>query len=58
MNEYGAFYTCNVCGEEFWSTNETMVTARRKEYKNDAVTTTIWEFHICDKCLKKIAGSE
>lgn len=54
MSEYENGYTCNVCGNEFWSANETTATIRMKEYKHDAVTTTIWEFHICDECLKKL----
>ena len=58
MSEYHTGYRCNLCGEEYWSTNETVATIKRKEYKNDAVTTTVWEFHVCDKCLKKLVVGE
>lgn len=47
-------YRCNVCGENYWSANETVVTIERKEHKEDAVTKTVWMFHICDECLKKV----
>ena len=44
---------CGVCGEEYYKTDETIVTIRRVAYqhKAEAVTTTIWEFNICDECL-------
>lgn len=58
MSEYHTGYRCNLCGDEYWSTNETVATILRKEYKNDAVTTTVWEFHFCDKCLKKLGVGE
>lgn len=58
MSEYHDCYRCNLCGEEYWSANETVVTIRWKESKDDAVTTKIWEFHVCDKCLKKLVVSE
>ena len=56
MTEWLGHYRCNLCGEEYWSANETIATIRRKEYKNDAVTTTVWEFHVCDECLKKLVN--
>lgn len=58
MTEWLGHYRCNLCGEECWSENETVATIRRKKYKNDAVTTTVWEFHVCDECLKKLVVSE
>lgn len=58
MNEYNTGYRCSVCGEEYWSTNETTAVIKRKEYKDDLLTTKIWEFHVCDKCLKKLVVGE
>ncbi len=54
MSEYVTGFRCGICGEEYWDANETTATVRRKEYKDDAVTTTVWELHVCDKCLKKL----
>lgn len=49
-------YRCSLCGERYWSKNETVATIRRKEYENSVATTTVWEFHICDECLKKLVN--
>lgn len=54
MSEYATGYRCGICGEEYWNANETTATIQRKEYKDDAVTTTVWEFHVCDECLQKV----
>ena len=47
-------YRCGACGEQFWSKNDTTVTVRRKEHADESVITTIWEFHLCDECLRKM----
>lgn len=54
MTDIRTGYRCNVCGEKYWSANETVAIIKRKEYKDDSVATTVWEFHVCDKCLKKL----
>lgn len=58
MDEYTATgYKCGICGEEFWNTSETTVIVKRKEYKDDALTTTVWQFHVCDSCLEEMVGN-
>lgn len=46
-------FRCGVCGEAYYNADETTVTIRRVAYrrKAESATTTVWEFHICDKCL-------
>ena len=57
MSEYvETGYRCGVCGEEYWNTSETTVTVRRRKHGDDFLTTTVWEFHICDGCLEKMKG--
>ena len=54
MSEYATGYRCGICGYGYWNVNETTAVIKRQEYKDDGLTTTVWEFHICDKCLEKV----
>lgn len=58
MSEYHNGYRCSVCGEDYWSTNETTAHIKMKRVQDGMSTTKIWEFHVCDKCLKKLVVCE